>query len=367
MKIGWLVRVPMAERDGRPYSPYAGVRMRILLPAEELQRRGHATHIFQLPDCGRLDDATLALLDACSAVVFGPLRPASAQTIDDAAAPVFALIERLRQRGIATLADIHDDHFEVPGRSAYFSGLVQKADAVIVNSDAMAKLVAGYTSRPAIVIADPYEGPRGKARFEPALREGWSAKIFPWRARRLQLTWFGHQSNLQSVYDFAHALAAAGLHWPLELRLVSGDGFGAREFCEVFNHHHARRCRLTFAAWSPQATEQALAACDLAVIPGDASARKTNVKSANRVAEILRAGRLAIAYPIPAYREFADYAWIGEDLVGAIAWALAHRDEALARIRAGQAYVEKAFSAQAVGSRWESVLREMLSHPRGAV
>ena len=121
---------------------------------------------------------------------------------------------------------------------------------------------------------------------------------------------------------------------------------------------------MKFAAWSPAATQQALRDCDLAVIPGDVTLRKTAVKSANRMAEILRAGRLAVAYPIPSYLEFAAHAWIGEDIIAGIEWAMTHRDEARARIRKGQAYVEDKFSPQALGRQWQNALREILASPR---
>jgi len=360
MKVAWLVRVPIGERDGQLYSPLAGVRMRTIVPMLELKRRGHAASIVQLPDTGVPAAAALAALEASDAVFFGPVLPAPGQSIDDAAAGVFALLEHLRSRGITALADIHDDHFEVPGHIQYFTGLVRKADAVFANSDAMANLVANYTQRPVRVIGDPYEGPHGEPRFAPLAASNWLHRLLPWRASRLKLAWFGHQSNLQPVYALAQAIVDARLRWPVELEVVSRDGFGAREFCEIFSHHHGRRCRARFVEWSPEATQRALHECDLAVLPGDAALRKTPLKSANRVAEILRAGRYALAYPIPSYAQFAGHAGIAEDIVGGIGWAMDHRAEVLNRIRTGQVYVEQTFSPEVVGGLWLAALRDML-------
>ncbi len=340
--------------------------MRTLVPVTYLQREGHDAAIVQLPDSGVLDAAARAELESCDAVFFGPVLPAPARSIDDSAAAVLALLGQLRQRGITTLADIHDDHFEVPGRIAYFTGIVREADAVFVNSDAMAKLVAEYTQRPVIVVGDPYEGPRGEPRFAPAAGGRWLDRLLPWRARPLQLAWFGHQSNLQPVYALAQAIVDARLRWPVGLAIVSRDGFGAREFCEIFNHHHGRKCRVKFVEWSPAATRRALDECDLAVLPADAALRKTALKSANRAAEILRAGRFPVAYPIPAYLQFADRAWIGEDIVRGIAWAMEHRAEVRARISAGQDYVEKTFAPQVIGGQWLDALRKIVGARSGA-
>jgi hypothetical protein len=360
MRICWIVRVPIVERAGQPYSPLAGVRMRVLTPVMELQRAGVDAHISQLPDSGVPDGTALRVLESCNAVGLGPILPAPGQSIDDSAAAVFKLLEHLQQCGIKTFADIHDDHFEVPGRVRYFTGLVERADAVFVNSAAMAELVAKYTPRPLKVIGDPYEGPRGDVRFDPAAGRSWMDKIMPWRAPRLQLAWFGHQSNLQPAYDLAQSIADVRIAWPVSLTLVSRDGFGAREVGEIFNHHHGGRCRVNFVDWSPEATRDALAACDLAVVPADPGLRKTAVKSPNRVVEVLRAGRLPIAYPIPGYMEFADYGWIGEDLVAGIVWAMQHRSDVCARIRAGQNYVERNFSPEAIGAQWLAALPSLM-------
>ena len=69
---------------------------------------------------------------------------------------------------------------------------------------------------------------------------------------RLKLAWFGHQSNLQTIYDLAGALASFAERRPLGVTLVSAPGFGASEFCETFNHYHGRRCRMAFLPWSLQ-------------------------------------------------------------------------------------------------------------------
>jgi hypothetical protein len=80
--------------------------------------------------------------------------------------------------------------------------------------------------------------------------------------------------------------------------------------------------------------------------------------------EILRAGRFAVAHAIPSYLEFSPHAWIGEDIIGGIKWAIAHPIEVRARIRAGQDYVENNFSPQALGRQWQSTFLEVLSQGR---
>ena len=109
-------------------------------------------------------------------------------------------------------------------------------------------------------------------------------------------------------------------------------------------------------AWSPEATEAALARCDLVVIPHETRAAWSKGKSHNRLVTAIRAGRFAIASPIPTYLELAAHAWIGADLAAGLGWALAHPEDAAERLRAGQRVVEERFSPEAVGRKWAAML-----------
>lgn len=358
MKIYWIIRAPLTEREQQLSSDLAGVRMRSIMPITELRRLGHEASIMQLPFGTNVTKFTIS--KTSDVAVFGPVVPAQNESIDDAGILVFGLAESLRKLGIMTVADIHDDHFDVPGRSRYFQTLVRVADAVIANTDAMAQVVRRHCERPVFVVGDPYEGPRGEPRFAPVVGRTWLDRMLAPRGARLKLAWFGHQYNLQSVYDLARALAALGKRWPIHLTLVCRDGFGAREFCENFNHYHGRRCRMEFIAWSLMDTRQALQECDLVVIPSDATRSDKMLKSANRVIESLRAGRYPIVNPVPSYQEFSEYAWLGDDIAQGIEWAVKNAHEVRERTRLGQTYVEQHYSPAALGKQWERVLREIV-------
>jgi hypothetical protein len=100
------------------------------------------------------------------------------------------------------------------------------------------------------------------------------------------------------------------------------------------------------------------------LIPSDPADPFKAGASANRIAEALNAGRIAVASPLQSYLQFADAAWLGQDLVAGIRWALANRDEALARVRRGQALIREKFAADRIGRQWHDLLAGLASGPR---
>ncbi|MGH8726345.1 MAG: hypothetical protein ACREU1_15945, partial [Burkholderiales bacterium] len=67
-------------------------------------------------------------------------------------------------------------------------------------------------------------------------------------------------------------------------------------------------------------------------------------------------GRFVIAHPLPAYEALAAFGWVGEDLGAGLEWFRRNPQEALERIRAGQAWVAEHCSRAAVARAWKSVI-----------
>ena len=86
---------------------------------------------------------------------------------------------------------------------------------------------------------------------------------------------------------------------------------------------------------------------------------KKLVKSPNRAVEGIRAGRLVLAYPLPAYQELAPGLWLGDDMAAGIRAALADPHAALETITAGQSIVARRFAPQRIAQRWEAVLEQL--------
>ena len=104
--------------------------------------------------------------------------------------------------------------------------------------------------------------------------------------------------------------------------------------------------------------------CDLVVIPSDVGrSDKAGIERKPQSIRVAARGRFAVAHPLPAYREFAGYAQLGHDIVQGMEWAVTHPDEAVERVRAGQAYVGERYAPAALGRQWEDALRRAIGRP----
>jgi hypothetical protein len=198
---------------------------------------------------------------------------------------------------------------------------------------------------------DPYEGPDGEPRFAP-------------RREQVRLVWFGHPVNFDSIVAMMPSLVRLGRKQPLMLHVVSAGGTGNIEaFLANSNGRNRTGLCTLFTAWSPAATWRALSECDLVVVPSLPDAKKL-VKSPNRVVEPLRAGRFAVAYPLPSYQELRDFVWLGEDMASGIEWAMANQATAFQRIKSGQEYINGRFAPRIVSLRWAAVLEQLVESDR---
>lgn len=359
MKLSWIIRAPLSQNEQGLSSDYAGVRMRTIMPVTELRLRGHEASITLLS--GTHDALNSDLTGGGDVAIFGPVAPARVNAIDEdeVGTLVFELIDRMRKNGVKIVADIHDNHFTVPGRSRYLRRLVQTANAVVANTDVMAGEVRLYTGSPVYVIGDPFEGPQGSPKSVPTPAPGGIRRFLAPRVANLNLAWFGHHDNLRSLYKLCETLGALSAQLPLHLAVVSRDGRAVREFCAGITRQYASRFDMEFIPWSLAATWQALRACDLVVLPNGANSPNRMAKSANRIIESLRAGRFPIVNPVASYMEFQDYAWVGDDISKGIVWAVEHAQEVLERTSRGQNYVEEHYGPATLGKHWERVLREI--------
>jgi hypothetical protein len=114
-----------------------------------------------------------------------------------------------------------------------------------------------------------------------------------------------------------------------------------------------------FAPWSLENQRAALHECDIVLIPSDPAHPLKSGASANRIAGSLNAGRFPLASPLLSYMPFANAAWLGDDPVAGLRWTLAHPDDVLARIRAGQQLVAANYAGDAIGRQWLSLFQQL--------
>jgi glycosyltransferase involved in cell wall biosynthesis len=352
MRITWLISSAVSLVDGptdkpaslsvplsatRWYSPLASLRYRVLSPARYLQEEGHQNQFLRLDQQPDRDEIIRALR-ADVVVVSKVLARGSVE-----------LAQQAKQLGARVVVDLCDDHFDTAELGPAYQTLCRTADRVVASTAAMAQVIARRTGVQPTIIDDPYEGPPGRPRFEPSNNAA-------------KLLWFGHPVNFDTLADMVPRLGALARRRPLSLHVVSDpSNNGIRAFVEQVNRQHGPGLTARFTVWSPEATWQALADCDLVVVPSLPAAKKL-VKSPNRVVEPLRAGRFVVAYPLPSYIELAGFLCLEENVAAGVEWALANAAEVRHRIEAGQAYVHRRFDPQVIARVWEAVLLQTVEY-----
>lgn len=362
MKCTWIYYNDcITSRGGRLHSDVASVRYRLLIPMQALRQFGHETHLVNLsPDAAFEAPPALAGDVVVLSKIFVPSMDAfpavSALSLD-----VMRAAKARRQR---VIADMSDHHFDHPVYGAYFRTLVQEADLVVASTPAMADIVRGHTDRPVQVIGDPYEGVRQSARFAVPTRRGGRLLTQALRAlmragrapQRLKLLWFGHGTNLDTLVDLVPSLLQLTERYAVELHVVTASKTDADALCRRLDTSYAPVFRVRFSEWSVEKTQEALRDCDIVVIPSRTEDAAKAVKSSNRMIESLWAGRYVCAHPVPSYREFENYAYVGDDIVTGIKRTLEAPRRARRMIAEGQRHIEAHYAPTLIGRQWEEAL-----------
>jgi hypothetical protein len=329
MHITWIVSGKIDRKpDGRLDSPMASIRYRVLPIADHLAQQGHRIDIIQ------------AGLPADSPSLRTPLGADVVIISKGLFHECTAFVERAQRSGARVIFDVCDDHFDSPFRDNYFT-LCRIADDIVASTAAMAQVIGNRTGRRAKIIGDPFEAPHGEPRFAPR--------------DRIKLLWFGHPTNFDTLMSMAPNLIEFSRRFPTQLTVVSQDTANiCRTWTEAIRRN-ASKLALSFLNWNVETTWQALADCDAVVIPS-LPAESKMVKSPNRLVESIRRGRFVAAYPLPAYRPYAEYCWLSESVTDGLRWAIANPRAAAARVAAGQAIVARDCSPQRIVLQWEAAI-----------
>ena len=339
MRIRWIVSGNNVDRAATELaSDLASYRYRAAIPLRALRERGHACDWYALSAGETVDDAHPALRDT-DVLVFAKNHTEPAEVV--------ALLDRARSRGLATVVDVCDDYFSTSHTlSPYYRALVERAAAVTASSFRLAAAIEDATDRAAHLVRDPYEGPAGTPRWSPD-------------PQRVRVLWFGTPLNLPALLDAALALPAHLDGLRLEIVALTRRSDGLEKACAQITARSGGRLALSFLEWSLERNWAELERCDLVLIPIKDDDAFSAAKGPNRLVEALRAGRYAVTGALAAYDEFKPFAAVGGDLAAGIASAMRNPAAVLERIAAGQDYVAKHYSPQAVAVEWEAVLREV--------
>lgn len=345
MKVLWLINPIVADvvsgsdpERGVLASPSASARLRIAVAAMEWRRVGGENVFLDPRNAAAAGSADFGTAGICFVSKFFANSPLQAWSGACAAA---------RENGSRLVVDITDFpfHKKPPSVVTFYERVLKDCDAVTVNSERMAELIAPHAIPRPTVIEDAIISPPRDPAFAPH--------------DRLRLLWFGHSRNLPFLVECLDSLALFAKQRRCRLTIVTEDGHGAKELAREVRRRSMPALDARFIQWSLEATRKALDECDLVLIPSDPSNPIKAGASSNRLAEALNSGRFAIASPLSSYLPFAESAWLGSDMIEGIRWALANPDEALARIRRGQALVTEKLSEQKIAHQWRELFERL--------
>lgn len=306
--------------------PMASVRLRVTVAARAWKQAGHENVFIDPNKCRGFN---WRKTDVCLVPKF---------YYDNPLGPWLAAIRAAKNAGCALVIDVCDypEHKPAPVPEFYATAL-QMADVITVNSERMKELIGT-----GLVIEDAILNPAKEPAFAPE--------------DRLKICWFGHPTNLPFLGTSIGLLAQFARQHPCRLAVVTTPLPDFELWAQVAHAQFAPDLEVELIPWSQTAQRQALQDCTLVLLPNDPEGAFKGGASANRLAEAVNAGRFAAANPLQSYQQFADAAWLGQNLVVGIEWALNNPNEVLERIRRGQKLVAERFTAEVLGPQWLKVL-----------
>ena len=205
LKITWIVPDRIVREGNTPTAQRVDVRLRCVLPAAVLARRGHRVEAVAIPDLPQWEQNPHAL--AGDVYIIG-------KTLWDVA----PFVQRLRAAGgnAKIILDLCDNVFEPPEDSPkpYTQAILPLIDGIVTSTETLRDAVGPYVPPgiSTVTIPDCVEGMRQQPHFAPA-------------PHSLKLLWFGYWNNLAHVHRLLPSLAALPI--PIELTLVSCMGYSA--------------------------------------------------------------------------------------------------------------------------------------------
>jgi hypothetical protein len=316
-------------------SPSVLAAARILGPTFALNQLGYIARAFSLSN----ETAIGPELRGAKAVVFADLHAGPAAVYE-------SLLAEFGGRVFYDLTEV-----PTPGTSSERFCREQRI-MLTTASDHVAQKASALIGRPVRTVAEPFQGARDVPRAPETRRR---SPLAQWLARRagvdteswrLRLLWSGDGDELAALVSAWPLLRELGRGLPIALHCMAPAGGTMERFAGDVGAGADEKLPVTVEAWSPAAMARALATCDLVLLADAGPAARSRLIGA------LHAGRFCIASPSPHHGELADYAWVGENLAEGIGWSLSHPAQVLARLAAGQRFLDEVHAPAAVARRW---------------
>ncbi len=332
MNVTWVVHKPLELVNGRYSSELASTRYRCLVPAYAMTKLGHNINVVVANKTSIAHEEEIKFSDV---IILSKLLYQNVE----------AIVKYAKKQRKKIIIDFCDSPFSSPEQMEYLPKILNSIDFVTVSTFHMAKIASQYTSKTPVIITDPYEGQKGTPHF--------SIK------NNLNLLWYGHSVNLDTIDAFIPLLLNSNLSITVNFHVITSETQNIRDVFENINTSQDNNIKLSFTPWSVDAVNTALQEADIVVIPSFDDKSKL-LKSPNRLVEALWAGRIVVAHPLPSYLEFSDWAVLNTDIVEGISWCLEHPDKIEDRISQGQQYIGKNYNPETIVKIWDQACKKVL-------
>lgn len=253
------------------------------------------------------------------------------------------LIKKVKDQGSKFIVDYTDNHLSqstVVGD--FYKDIVSYADGFVVPSVKMNQNLLQYVKKPTWIIPEPFEVVINQPKTKLVAKD------------ELQILWFGHNSNLQYLYNFIEKKLVLAPKYHL---VVLSDLIDENSFKSAIAKGRSD-CRYSYAKWSLELMQKVSLGMDLCVIPGDANDPKKNGVSSGRLISAIAMGLPTIAEPLPSYLPYADFFLRADDfdqLKMVLNNPLILSDKTIM----GQQQVLPSYSMEYVGQLWLRLFSEL--------
>lgn len=255
----------------------------------------------------------------------------------------FNLIKRAKNNQSKLVVDYTDNHLNNSGIVSDFYKIIGPfVDGYVVPSEKMKANLSCYTNKRIWVIPEPIEV------------KICVPKISIINPDRLNILWFGHNSNLPFLFRM---IQGALKNAPPHNLVILSNYLDQSQFAKVAALGH-KQATYNYGKWSLELMEKISKKVDVCVIPGDTTDPKKNGVSPGRLLTSLAMGLPTIATPLDSYLPFAKYFVSDVDVLSNFfSNPLSYKE----RLLEVQDLIQNEYTVSAIGEKWLKVCHDALT------
>lgn len=334
MRILWFVS-NTENIDAELTSNVPSVRLRCLIPARTMAALMPHWSI-ETVDLRKISTADYSQLIPADIAIFGKVF----YSYPD-------LYEFLSEHNIPMVMDLCDDIFNRDHLNKPYQLLASYCGNTVASCPTLAEQYLQYSGKTATVIYDAVEGslraPSANKSIDPDT---------------IHCLWYGIPHNLNFLH-FALPKLSQLQGIKLKITVLTQIDDEIKDWYRSAKNDYQDRITLEVKQWNLEDHFQQLQRCDVVLVPS-MEGEEFRVKTANRIITALWAGKPCIAYPLPSYQDFKEYAILNPSMADGIRHLLTLTPQQLAaKISAGQEYIKNHYSTEQISQHWINLIQKL--------